>query len=187
MIRVLRSPAFVPTSPLPSTARRRSVNRNRWLYRVSIPAFVAIFAMVALTTAAQALDSKSPDETSRESIAATVLQMRTSGDQGNGMPEIVLVSPRLPMKISSPIDIELRFLAMPPAKIVRGSLRILYGFFGFDITERLTKDAEVTQFGIVAKNADLPAGSHSITIEVSDDHNRIARKTIHFEITEANE
>ena len=89
MIRVLHSPAFVPTSPLPSTARRRSVNRNRWLYRVSIPAFVAIFAMVALTTAAQALDSKSPDETSRESTAATVLQMRTSGEHGNGMPEIV--------------------------------------------------------------------------------------------------
>ena len=182
MIRVLHSPAFVPTSPLPSSVRRRSINRNRWLCRVSIPAFVAVFAMVALTTAAQALDSNSSDETARESIAATVLQMRNSGDQGNGMPEIVLVSPHMPMKISSPIDIELRFLAMPPAKIVRGSLRILYGLFGFDITERLIKDAEITQFGIMAKNAKLPAGSHSITIEISDDRNRVGRKTFEFQI-----
>ncbi len=108
--------------------------------------------------------------------------MRGPADRGDGMPEIVLVSPRSLKNISSPLDIELRFPTKSPPKIVSNSLRVLCGFFGFDITDRLTGNAEVTQSGILAKKADLPAGSHSITIEISDDRDRIEHGTFLFEI-----
>ena len=94
----------------------------------------------------------------------------------------MLVTPSGLQTIPSPLDIELRFLPQPPAKIVTNSLRARYGFFGFDVTDRLTKNAKVTASGILAENADLPAGSHSITIEISDDRDRVGRKTFGFEI-----
>ena len=163
-----------------------SLKRAR-LCRIPIQALLTICAMAALTMAAQAFDPESPVQTARERVGTNVLQLLGSGDRDDGMPEIILVSPRLPIVVSSPLDIELRFLTTPPSKIVRGSVRVLYGLFDLDITDRLTANAEVTQFGILAKNAVLPAGSHSITIEVSDDRNRIARKTFVFEIKNENE
>ncbi len=96
----------------------------------------------------------------------------------------MLVTPSGLQTIPSPLDIELQFLPKPPSKIVVDSLRARYGFFGFDVTDRLTKNAKVTPSGILAENADLPAGSHSITIEISDDRERVGRKTFRFEIKE---
>ena len=84
--------------------------------------------------------------------------------------------------IPSPLDIELRFILKPPSKFVQNSLRVLYGFFGLDVTDRLAKHAQLTAEGILAKNAALPAGSHSITIEISDDRGRVGRKEFSFEI-----
>ena len=173
----LRAPATVPAATTaPATPWKA------WLLYVSIRALAAICAVAVFTTVAKAFEAKPPSAATQERVGASVLQLLGAENHANRMPEIVLVNPRLPIQVSSPFDIELQFLAAPPAKIVRTSLRVLYGFFGFDITERLTENAEVTEFGVLAKNANLPSGSHNITIEIADDHDRITRKTFQFEI-----
>jgi hypothetical protein len=117
-----------------------------------------------------------------EPPGTTADQGGSSVDRHNGPPKIILVSPRSLKGVSSPFEIELRFLASPHSKILRDSIRVLYGFFEFDIADRLTRNAVVSLSGILAKNADLPSGSHSITIEVSDDRNRTARKTFEIDV-----
>lgn len=92
--------------------------------------------------------------------------------------------PGSPGRVRSPLDIELKFILKPPAKIVHDSLPVLYGFFGLDFTDRLTKHADLTPAGIVAKDASLPAGSHCTSIEISNYHSRKSRREFNFEIKE---
>ncbi len=162
----------------------RASDSNRRLSRLLIGSVFVISTIVALTTASQAFVLVSPDEVANERAKGEPPLTRGVDIGSRGGPEIVLVSPRSLQNIPSPLDIELRFLPSSPSKIARDSLRVLYGFFGLNITERLTRHAELTPYGILAKGADLPAGSHSITIEISDDRKRVSRKTFLFEIKE---
>lgn len=145
---------------------------------------IAVWTAAAFTTAARAFVLISPDEAARQLAKGTPPNMRGPAAGDIGGPEILLVHPGSLTNIPSPLDIELQFRPKAPSKIVRDSLRVLYGFFGFDVTDRLTKHAQVTASGIRANHAELPAGSHSITIEVSDDRHRVGRKTFRFEIKE---
>ncbi len=160
----------------------RASGVNRGQGRLLIGGLFVIWAMTGLATAAQAFVLVSPEEVAREQARGEPPLMRSFAISNIDGPEIVLVRPHSLENILAPLDIELRFLPKAPSKIVRGSLRVLYGFFGLNITERLTDNAEVTPSGILAKNADLPAGSHSITIEISDDRKRVSRRTFIFEI-----
>ena len=101
-------------------------------------------------------------------------------------PDIVLVQPAAPHDIMSPADIELRFLAKDQAQVDMRTLRVLYGMFGINITARLLKYASITNSGIVAKEASLPVGAHTITIEIADNRNRLARESFRFIVKEAN-
>lgn len=145
---------------------------------------MALCALPMLFTGARAFEARPPADGPSGAAGATAVPLIAPHRHTNGMPEIVLISPRLPTPVSSPLDIELLFRAEPPARIVPASLRVLYGFFGFDITDRLAKHAEFTESGIRAKSADLPAGSHDITVEISDDRNRVTRRTFHIDVGE---
>ncbi|MFN0304850.1 MAG: hypothetical protein ACKVQU_31365 [Burkholderiales bacterium] len=100
-------------------------------------------------------------------------------------PDIVLVRPAAPHDILSPADIELRFLAKDQAQVDMRTLRVLYGMFGINITARLLKHASLTESSIVAKEASLPVGAHTITIEIADNRNRLARESFRFIVKEA--
>lgn len=149
-----------------------------------IGGLIALSAMAVSTSSSRAFTLVSPDEVARERAKGDAPRLRGAAKGDMGGPQILLVTPRGMESVPSPLDIELRFIAKAPSKIVRESLRASYGFFGFDVTERLTRNAKVTASGILARNADLPAGSHSITIEIRDDRERIGRKTFQFEIRE---
>ena len=155
---------------------------NQRLSRLLIGGLFVIWAMATLTTASRAFVLVSPEEVARERSRGEPPRVRGSASGDFGGPEIVLVNPRSLKNIPSPLDIELRFMPHPPSRIVRDSLSVLYSFSGFIITDRITKHAEVTPSGILAKNAKLPAGSHSITIEISDNRERVGRETYRFEI-----
>ena len=150
---------------------------NQRLSRLLIGGLFVIWAMATLTTPSRAFVLVSPEEVARERLRGEPPRVRGSARGGDfGGPEIVLVNPHSLKNIPSPLDIELRFMPNPPSRIVRDSLRVLYGFFGTNITDRITKHAEVTPSGLLAKNAKLPAGSHSIPIEISD--KRVTMNTV---------
>ena len=151
-------------------------HRNGPKFRAPTGLILALLVIAVAATGARAFVLEPPGATAGDGAGSV--------DHHDGPPKIILVSPRSLRGVSSPLEIELRFLTSPDSKILRDSIRVLYGFFGFDITDRLTKNADVTPTGILAKEADLPSGSHSITIEVSDDRDRVARKTFEFDVKE---
>jgi hypothetical protein len=145
---------------------------------------VAMSITAGSTATVKAFLLITPEEAARERSKGPPVRFRGLAKGDVGGPGIVLVQPGSTVSVESPLDIELKFILKPPAKIVRNSLRVLYGFFGLDVTDRLTKHAALTPAGIVAKNASLPPGSHSITIEISDDRGRKSRREFNFDIKE---
>lgn len=97
-------------------------------------------------------------------------------------PKIELVSPKLDSTVSSPTQIQLKFLPKTPATTKPETFRILYGTFQIDITERLLKVATVTPQGINVPEAKLPNGKHKLVLNVQDSDGRMGSRLIEFEI-----
>ena len=97
-------------------------------------------------------------------------------------PKIELISPKLDSTISSPTQIELKFLPKNPATTKPETFRILYGTFQIDITERSLKVATVTPQGINVPEAKLPNGKHKLVLNVQDSDGRVGSRLIEFEI-----
>jgi len=91
-------------------------------------------------------------------------------------PAIEVVQPDPAAALHSPVDIEVRFTPAPGASIDLSTLRIRYGVIGLDVTDRIRKAAEVTASGIHARGAELPAGKHSMSVEIGDNKGRKNRQ-----------
>ncbi len=118
--------------------------------RVLVGGLIVLAAVAVSTSSSRAFTLVSPDEVARERAKGDPPRLRGAAKGDIGGPEIVLVTPSGLQSIPSPLDIELRFVPKAPSYIVADSLRARYGFFGFDITDRLTKNAKVTPSGILA-------------------------------------
>jgi hypothetical protein len=97
-------------------------------------------------------------------------------------PKIDLITPNIGSSIASPTPIELKFFPKTPAVVKPESFKAYYGSLGIDITNRLLKVAQVTPLGINVSEANLPKGSHRITINVEDSEGRKGSKILEFEI-----
>ena len=98
-------------------------------------------------------------------------------------PAIRIVSPRSGAEgVKAPLRLELAFDSGPSARIVPDSFRVLYGMLKLDITERIRRHAEVTERGVVAENAALPAGSHRMYMQVADDRGRFVEREFRFRV-----
>ncbi len=97
-------------------------------------------------------------------------------------PVIQVVAPDEASLVRSPVDIFVKFGPAPGSKIALDSLHITYGVLGLDVTDRIRHAATVTEQGIRAKGADLPAGSHSMSIEISDTAGRKSKRKFKFRV-----
>ena len=103
-------------------------------------------------------------------------------------PSIELLSPSINKgdTLASPMRIELSFNPKEGAKILPSSFKVTYdmGMLELDITDRILGQAEVTPSGLIVSGAELPIGSHSITISISDDQRHTGKVDLSFTIAE---
>ena len=97
-------------------------------------------------------------------------------------PTIDVITPKLDSPIGSPTPILLKFIPKIPANVKPETFRAYYGSFQIDITNRLLGVAQVTSQGINLREASLPKGNHTITLNIQDSEGRVGSKTIEFEI-----
>lgn len=108
-------------------------------------------------------------------------RLEKSLDLNASAPRIELLQPDIEADaLSSPFEIELRSTPSTGANIDLGSLKITYGWF--NITDKIMQNAEVTESGILAKDAEIPAGRHTIKVEIKDSLNRKARRKFSFTV-----
>lgn len=97
-------------------------------------------------------------------------------------PVIEIVTPDAQKTVKAPVDINVRFAPGPGARIVLDTLHIRYGMIGLDVTDRIRKAATVTEQGIQASGAELPAGRHSMSIEITDSAGRTTKQAFKFKV-----
>ncbi len=99
-----------------------------------------------------------------------------------GAPQIEWGAPDVAKTIKPPISIRVHFVPTAPAAINPESLRILYGAFRINITDRVKRAARLTADSISAEGATLPSGTHHLFIDISDSDGRSAEKEVSFTV-----
>lgn len=95
-------------------------------------------------------------------------------------PSIEVLAPSAAATLNSPFEIRLRFEPAPDAQIVPATLRIRYGMFGLDITDRVLKKARLSASGLEVEEAHIPSGSHYLKLSIRDDHDREGEREFRF-------
>lgn len=148
--------------------------------RTFIFGLLALYATVC-RAAAWALITK--EEFERDLAAAQPLSRgmrRTSAPPD--APTIEVDQPNETKPIKPPLTIRVRFRPKEGATIDPTSFRVTYGSLGLDITQRVMEHAHVSASGLLANNADVPAGHHRVTLQVADNMHRVGSRTFEFTV-----
>jgi len=100
-----------------------------------------------------------------------------------GEPTIDVEQPDATKHVTSPVTIRIRFKAQSGATIDPSSFRAKYGWLGIDITSRIIANARVDARGIVAENANIPAGQYQIMLQIGDNLHRVGTRVLNFSVT----
>ena len=147
--------------------------------------FITLCVALALTSsvAAQAFDLVTQAEfLASDSQEKLVPPFNARSMPGSSDPIIDIRSPSLTGPVKAPVSIDLRCLTSGAAKINWESLKILYGAFKLDITDRVKKEAKVLPDGIQIASANLPSGSHKLLIQVANTEGKQAEREVRFTV-----
>jgi hypothetical protein len=142
---------------------------------------ITILALLAIVTPAFADDWTllAGEDFARERDAP---QISMSFAQAPDGPLIEVVHPELSKIITTPITIELRWQPKEQSSIDMSSFRATYGWMGLDITSKIREHAQITQDGLLATGAKLPAGTHRVTVQIADNLRRVGLRTFEFTV-----
>jgi hypothetical protein len=96
--------------------------------------------------------------------------------------EILRPQPAPELKVRSPFVLAAQFKATGDAAIVPSTFKVLYGAQRVDITERITRFAQVTPEGFSLERAQLPPGKHKLLLQVQDARQRVAERELRLEV-----
>ncbi len=141
----------------------------------------------AASHAAEAFDLITAEEAQQEAQAAAAAprEVRTRGlpVAKPGQPAIEVVTPTVAGNaVNAPVRIEAAFKPAPGTRIVPSTFRVLYGLLKIDLTDRLKKNATITEQGVVVDQARVPAGQHRLILQVADDQGNTAEQEVRLRV-----
>jgi hypothetical protein len=97
-------------------------------------------------------------------------------------PQIIVLSPHEGERVTTPFDLDVRFLASPDAHIDTETLKVEVKkmMWGVDVTEQVKQFANAT--GIHITHADFPKGHHTVTLQIADEQGRMSSKTVTMDV-----
>ena len=99
-----------------------------------------------------------------------------------GAPIITVEEPNPKRPITPPVTLRIAFRPQDGATIDPRTFRATYGWLGIDITHHIVANAKLNASGLVAKNANVPAGSYKVTLRIADNRHRVGRRTFEFTV-----
>jgi hypothetical protein len=140
--------------------------------------------VLTTTRRAYAWELITNEELEREkSASASQSQLAPASPPPPGAPTIDVEQPDATKPITPPVTIRIRFKAQSGATIDPSSFRAKYGWLGIDITSRIIANAKVDASGIVAENANIPAGQYQVTLQIADNLHRVGTRVFNFSVT----
>jgi hypothetical protein len=97
-------------------------------------------------------------------------------------PKIEIIAPSSVADVQPPVRIDVKFVGEEGKPVNPDSFRVYYGFMGIDITDRIRKVTQITAAGFTAEGAELPAGSHTLKLEIADTSGRKTNLTLKFKV-----
>ena len=141
---------------------------------------LALYA-TACRAAAWTLVTKQEFEDSLAATQPLSRSVRPASKLSDG-PIIEVAQPDETKPIRPPVTIRINFRPKEGATIDLTSFRVTYGSLGLDITTRIIEHAHLSASGILAKNADLPAGHHRVTLQIADNMHRVGIRMFEFTV-----
>lgn len=99
-----------------------------------------------------------------------------------GAPQIEVMEPDMKAELVTPLQIRIKFIMEGGAALSPSSLRVYYGTFGIDITERLMKKAKFEGDMLILDKAEIPTGVHRLLLKIKDDTDRSSEKLLTLNI-----
>lgn len=93
-------------------------------------------------------------------------------------PALEVLAPHTEAPIVPPFDVAVTAHPQGGASISRQSLRIKYGFFRFDVTDRMMKLGKWDGNTFLISHTDAPAGTHLFYVSLSDNAGHAASTTV---------
>jgi hypothetical protein len=153
--------------------------------RQALIALALLCAATASRAEAFELISAAEAQAEAQAVANAPPEVRTRGMPvpKPGAPAIRVVStPEPGAAANTPVRIEVAFKPGAGARIVPSTFRVLYGLLKIDLTDRLKKNATVTENGVVVDQAQMPAGQHRLILQVADDKGNMAEQEIRLRV-----
>jgi hypothetical protein len=142
-------------------------------------ALLTIYVCIGVSRAA-AWELVTKEELKRESTSPRPSASPAQSQPGAPTIEVEQPDPTKPIK--PPVTIRVLFKAQAGSTIDPKSFRAKYGWLGLDVTDRITSHAKIDASGLIAENADVPAGSYKITLQIADNLQRIGIRVLDFTV-----
>ncbi|MES2148814.1 MAG: hypothetical protein V4508_03380 [Pseudomonadota bacterium] len=139
---------------------------------------LAAFGLCAASALAQSswtLITKAESDAEQKRLGQSILVPKSLTV---GAPQIEVMEPDLKNDVPAPVMIKVKFVTEGKSALVPDSLRVYYGVFGIDITERLMKKARFENDVLILDRADIPAGKHRLLLKIKDSTDRSAEKLV---------
>lgn len=136
-------------------------------------------ASFAAQSAAHAADFTliTPEESAAEQARLSVpLELRRT--RAAFGPRIEILQPDVNGPVATPVSFRIRFVPESPATIAPGSLKVLYGVFKVDITDRLLKAAKFADNVLEMDGAKIPPGTHRLVLNVRDSADHVGERLV---------
>lgn len=151
--------------------------------RIPLPALLLACAFASPALAGGVL-LVTNEEVSREaSYAATADDgFEPRAVPAPGAPVIEVRSPTALADLKAPFPIEVAFRTSDGAEALPTTFRVFYGRLRLDITDRVLQKVHVGKEGVVIDEAEIPAGSHRLLLQVRDSRDRTGEMSLSFTV-----
>jgi hypothetical protein len=99
-----------------------------------------------------------------------------------GAPLIQVSSPSIVDVLRAPFPIRVEFKAGEGAEVLPATFKVYYGLLKLDITDRVVQKVRVQASGVAIEEADIPAGSHKLILQVKDSRGRLGETALSFKV-----
>jgi len=142
---------------------------------IKIFVFLAIATWLPLPVLADALITSEEAERFQSLIDPAARQVVAIDADA---PSILVLQPLTEGSLKAPFPIRISFHASSGHRIAWDTLRVFYGNFQLDITERVLREANISSDSLYLPKADIPPGLHKLTVRISDERRSIAQKDL---------
>lgn len=120
-----------------------------------------------LVTAAEAQDSET-------AVAKGLVEKSTVPKAVDVLaPRIEVVQPTMALPLINPFNVVVRFITQSDAQLDTKSLKVKYGFFRIDVTERMMAAAIWKGNEVTSNGAAAPKGKHRFYVQIADSKQRL--------------